>query len=61
MINAQTWPGALLVEAGASAGYSCLVDGELAAAGAKGRGGILFEAPNAQIRFSQFPTAALCQ
>jgi sialidase-1 len=50
--NAQTWSSSLLIEGGSSAGYSCLVAGELQSS--KGMGGILYEAPGSTIKFKQF-------
>ena len=56
--DAATWSEALLVEAGNSAGYSCLVNGELQGnADAAGFGGILYEATDGTIKFSRFPLA----
>ena len=51
--NAQTWPSSVLIEAGGSAGYSCLVQGELKA-GTSGEGGLLYEAPGSTIKFARF-------
>ena len=58
-----TWSGTFMVEAGGSAGYSCLVSGALEEAPAGGplasskSGGILFESLGAgNIAFARFPT-----
>mgnify|MGYP003950411995 CR=1 FL=1 len=51
--NARTWTRSLLVHAGPSFGYSCLVKGELKH-GAAGQGGILFESANEEIAFARF-------
>ena len=51
--DAQTWGSSLLIEPGTSAGYSCLVEGELQ--GLPGKGGILYEAPGNAIKFAHFP------
>ena len=48
----------MLVEAGNSAGYSCLVNGAIqgGAAGKAGtEGGVLYEAADGSIRFVRFP------
>lgn len=52
--DAKTWSSSLLIEPGSSAGYSCLVDGALKV-GATDHGGILYEAPDATIKFTAFP------
>ena len=50
--NANTWEAPFLVEAGSSAGYSCLAKGEVAA----GKGGLLFEGTSGgTIMFGTFP------
>jgi len=52
--NAASWDaGTLLVQAGASAGYSCLVKGALHADTQSG--GILFEASDGTLKFGRFP------
>ena len=48
---AATWERQLLVEAAASAGYSCLVQGGVSST----RGGILFEAVGTTIAYAEFP------
>jgi len=53
--NAVSWSSELLVEAGASAGYSCLVKGALIHSAQTERGGILYEAPGSTIEFADFP------
>ena len=69
--NAETWASELLVQAGNSAGYSCLVKGAIqrgnshaqqsgAAVGrpednGSGEGGILYEAVGGTINFALFP------
>ena len=59
--NTVTWGKSLLVEAGNSAGYSCLVNGAIqgGAAGKSGKagteGGVLYEAADGSIRFVRFP------
>ena len=55
--SAATWSSSLLVEAGASAGYSCLIKGALPAradGGPGDEGGILYEASTG-IAFARFP------
>ena len=49
--SAATWERQLLVEAAASAGYSCLVQGGVSST----RGGILFEAVGTTIAYAEFP------
>ena len=49
--SAATWSRGLLVEAAASAGYSCLVQGGVSST----RGGILFEAVGTTIAYAEFP------
>ena len=51
--NARTWTSSLLVHAGPSFGYSCLVKGELLRGSAR-QGGILFESANEEIAFARF-------
>merc|ERR1712151_477553 len=51
--NCGTWSAKLLVEAGSSAGYSCLVQGALDAYPSSG--GILYEAEDGSIKFARFP------
>ena len=51
--SGATWSGARLIEPRASAGYSCLVAGELLS-GPAGHGGILFESSNSTIAFAAF-------
>ena len=69
--NAHTWTSELLVEAGSSAGYSCLVKGAIQKANShaqqgepatpslggdgNGEGGILYEAVGGTINFAIFP------
>ena len=56
--NTATWAAkSLLVEAGNSAGYSCLVQGGIQIGGAKAstEGGILYEAVGGTIKFVRFP------
>ena len=49
--DTATWSGKHLIEAGNSAGYSCLVNAPV-----QGRGGILFESLGAgNIAFATFP------
>ena len=43
----------MLLQAGASAGYSCLVMGALH--GHPDSGGLLYEAPDGTIKFARFP------
>ena len=51
--DGATWDHALLIQPGPSAGYSCLVKGEVK----PGAGGILFEGPVAgELLFALFPT-----
>jgi hypothetical protein len=57
--NMASWSGKYLIEAGSSAGYSCLVDGVLktSTAAAAPMGGILFESSGSgNINFAKFPT-----
>ena len=51
--SAATWGPELLIEAGASAGYSCLVKGALNQHTQSG--GILYEAADGTIKFARFP------
>ena len=52
--NAQTWEASLLIQEGSSAGYTCLVKGELDAEGS-GVGGILYESTaTGSIAFKRF-------
>ena len=51
--NTKTWGASLLVHAGATFGYSCLVKGELVV-GQKFQGGILFESSDQTIAFARF-------
>ena len=51
--SAASWSSELLVEAGASAGYSCLVKGALR--GHADSGGLLYEADDGTIKFTRFP------
>ena len=56
--NTATWGKSLLVEAGNSAGYSCLVKGAIqGGAGGKAstEGGLLYEADDGSIKFVRFP------
>ena len=55
--NTATWGKSLLVEAGNSAGYSCLVKGAIQGGDGKVStdGGILYEAADGTIKFSRFP------
>jgi sialidase-1 len=55
--NTATWGKSLLVEAGDSAGYSCLVKGAIQGGDGKAStdGGILYEATDGSIKFSRFP------
>ena len=69
--NAQTWTSELLVQAGSSAGYSCLVKGAIQKGNkhlqqretvvasleddGSGEGGILYEAVGGTIDFAIFP------
>jgi len=55
--NTATWGKSLLVEAGNSAGYSCLVKGAIQGGDGKVStdGGILYEAADGSIKFSRFP------
>ena len=60
--DAASWSGSLLVQAAASAGYSCLVKGELPRRPTESEpmGGILFEADGGSIRFARFPLSLCC-
>lgn len=49
----KSWPSSLLIEPGPSAGYSCLIAGELKV-GSTGQGGVLYEAPGETIKFARF-------
>lgn len=51
--SAGSWSSQLLVEAGASGGYSCLVKGALR--GHADSGGLLYEAADKTIKFARFP------
>ena len=51
--SAASWTSQLLVQAGASAGYSCLVKGALH--GQPDSGGLLYEAADGTIKFARFP------
>ena len=51
--SAASWTSQLLVQAGASAGYSCLVKGALH--GHPDSGGLLYEASDGTIKFARFP------
>jgi len=51
--SAASWTAQLLVQAGASAGYSCLVKGALH--GHPDSGGLLYEAADGTIKFARFP------
>ena len=62
--NAETWASELLVQAGNSAGYSCLVKGAIQRGNShaqqsedngSGEGGILYEAVGGTINFALFP------
>lgn len=55
--NTATWAKSLLVEAGNSAGYSCLVKGAIQGGHGKAStdGGILYEAVGGTIKFVRFP------
>ena len=56
--NAATWGKSLLVQAGNSVGYSCLVKGGISGGPggeASTDGGILYEAADGSIKFSRFP------
>ena len=55
--NTVTWGKSLLVEAGNSEGYSCLVKGAIQGGDGKAStdGGILYEAADGTIKFSRFP------
>ena len=55
--NTVTWAKSLLVEAGNSAGYSCLVKGALQGGNGKAStdGGLLYEAVGGTIKFARFP------
>ena len=54
--NTATWATSLLVEAGSSAGYSCLVKGAIQEGGrASTDGGLLYEAAGGAIKFARFP------
>ena len=51
--SAASWTSQLLVQAAASAGYSCLVKGALR--GHADSGGLLYEAADGTIKFARFP------
>ena len=51
--SAASWASQLLVQAAASAGYSCLVKGALR--GHADSGGLLYEAADGTIKFARFP------
>ena len=53
--NAVTWESSLLVHAGKTFGYSCLVKGPLIMRGGGQSGGILFESANESVAFAEFP------
>ena len=55
--NTATWGKALQVEAGNSAGYSCLVQGAIQGGDGKAStdGGLLYEAADGTIKFVRFP------
>jgi hypothetical protein len=56
--NTATWAKSLLIEAGSSAGYSCLVKGAIEEGGkASTDGGLLYEAVGGSIKFVRFPLA----
>lgn len=57
--NTATWAKSLLVQAGNSAGYSCLVQGavRVGQGGASTDGGLLYEASDGTIKFVRFPLA----
>jgi sialidase-1 len=57
--NTATWGKSLLIEAGSSAGYSCLVKGAIQEGGGKAstNGGLLYEAVGGTIKFVRFPLA----
>jgi len=59
--NTATWAKSLLVEAGGSSGYSCLVQGGIQGGDGKAstEGGILYEAVGGTIKFVRFPLSLI--